>query len=585
MDATGLAIELFRLVIKTYEIFQKAIDFPESSSAIVLRLDVELTRLQLWGKHSGANRGVLVPDLAPFEPLIDRILTRLTSLLQDSAKLKEKYGLSPANELEAGVKRPTTRSKSFDQVKGALRAIVKTRGSTSSGEQESNSKPVVTALDRVRWAISSEAKFEQLVEDIRGYTNNLNELLRESQRAPLYQDWHRAEMQIVGAVDDTSSLQLMQEMAEGDISCQDMLTMALRKAIAINDSSSGRKGSVQILAKQDFDLPPDFRQLSRCIAMYHPRSPSSFPITQQPSYVLVEKKHYDDHISSEDRATLLSRLHRLITLLNTATPDERGLLPTCLGYWSEPDDNCWCLAYRCPFLPNCTLPPQKIAGRLISAQPVSLLKLLQSSSFKPALELRIKLATTLASVLSRLYGGQWLHKGIRSHNIVFPRSPSDAYDISAPLITGFEYSRQYSETVSIDIISQDFSQAVYRHPDYQGDVEARRSRYRMAYDVYSFGLLLAEIAWWVPMEKTYQDVMKKRSNMGSGFYAQHARGFMEEIIRRVGKELAFRVGTPYQKVVEWCLMQGQVNTPDKELVVDFYNNVVVPLEEVSKTFQ
>ncbi|KAI3615135.1 hypothetical protein WG66_016936 [Moniliophthora roreri] len=583
MDAAGLAIELFSLAIKTYEVFQKAIDFPDTSSAIVLRLDVELTRLQLWGKHSGASLGVLVLDLVPFEALIERILQRLTSLLQDTVELKERYGLAPIDDNGTGNKRPSIRSKSFNQVKGAFRAIVKTRANTADAGQSNDQQPQVSALDRVRWAISSETKFEQLVDDIRGYTNNLNELLRESQRTTLSHDWYRTEMQVVGAMDDASSLQLVQKMAQMDSSCQDMYTMALRKAIVLNDpNGSGRKGSVQILSKQDFDLPSDFRQLSRCIAMHHPRSSAALPITQT-SYILVEKKRYEAHISSEDKAALLSRLHRLITLLNTTTPSERGALPPCLGYWSEPDDNCWCLAYRCQFLPNSTLPPQKAEGRLTSAQPLSLLYLLQSSSFRPALELRVRLAATLSTVLSRLYGGQWLHKGIRSHNIVFPYSPLDAYDISNPMIAGFEYSRQYSEPASIDFIPQDFSQALYRHPDYQSDA-ASRNGYRMSYDVYSFGLLLAEIAWWVPMEKMYQDVMKKKSNLVSSFHSQQAEDFLKELIRRVGKEMAFRVGTPYQKVVEWCLKQGKSNAADKQLVVEFYTNVVVPLEEVSKTF-
>ncbi|KAK1231574.1 hypothetical protein PQX77_005308 [Marasmius sp. AFHP31] len=571
-DWVGLAINVFGLAIQAYEVFQQAIEFPESYSAVVLKLDVELTRLQLWGKHSGVSQGSLAPDLLPFESLIDRILRKLTNLLQDSARLKERYGLKPVEEVASN---PGSHSKPLIQLRSVLRSI--------AGRHKVNAPTTQTGtLERVRWAISSQEQFKELVEEIRSYTNSLNELLLASQRATLQHDWERAGIRIVGAVDDPSGLSLVRQMARENSNCQNLSTMASRKAIVENYANqigtvAGRSPN-QLLLRQDFELPSNYLSLSRCIALYSPKSPSPVPSTK--TYVLVEKKPFDSHIRSEDKIALLSRLHRLMTLLNTTSDNEQGMLTPSLGYWSE--DDCWCLVYRCPFVPSSTIPPQ-VVGSLTSAQPLSLLHLLQSSSFRPALEQRLALANNLAAVLSRLYGGQWFHKGVRSDNIVFPQSPSPAFDISRPVIVGFEYSRQYTEPASIDFVAQDFCQAVYRHPDYQGEA-ANRTGYRLSYDIYSFGLLLAEIAWWVPLEKVYQDVMRKKPGGGnlSEYRTPQAKSFMEEISRKVGKEMAFRVGTVYQKVIDWCLKQGMTFADDKDLAVDFYSNVVVPLETISK---
>ncbi|KAF9267862.1 hypothetical protein L218DRAFT_650824 [Marasmius fiardii PR-910] len=460
-DIVGLSIQLFSLAIKAYEVLQKAIEFPESYSALVLKLDVELTRLQLWGRHSGISQGLLLPGLAPLESLINRILQKLYDLLQDTDKLKEKYGLIPADEGTA-----ESESSRFHNVRNVLRSITgkpKITFDSSNRETQSINKIATMALGRVKWVISSERLFKQLVEDIRSYTNNLNELLQESQRTSLYQDWRRTAVELVGGVDDPSSLLLVRQMAKEDDICRDVFSMASRKAIAVNHSNP--ETPVQVLKKEDFILPANNNTLARFIALYNPKTPSPVPLDKL--YVLVERKRYTPVVSTEDKVALLSRLQRLISLLNTPSENDRGILPTSLGYWSEPENYCWCLVYQCPFSPSSTIPPQ-ITGSLTTAQPLSLLHLLQGS-FRPALELRWNLASHLATVLSRLYGGQWLHKAIRSDNIVFPHSSSPDFDVSFPHIVGFEYSRQYTEPVSIDFIPQEFSQALYRHPDYQGD--------------------------------------------------------------------------------------------------------------------
>lgn len=602
LGSVGFVGQVYSGAVQAYLTLQAAIDFPETAEKLVLQLEVERIRLQLWGENSGANEGILHPGVSPFEPLIKDILNKVTRLLHDSNKLKEDYGLVGSIEDDGGgASTGTQKSNAIDQVKVVFRAVFpvqdKRRKERSEGrpstldraetaEQDTAVQKGVSSFQRIRWAISSQSRFERLIRDIRGFTNNLNELLRESQQVSLSQDWRRLEIQMVADIDDTYTLQMVQAATQGDDNCRNMSTMARMKSIVsarrgmAQDTGRPADITVTVLSKHDFDLPVDFRTSSRCIALHKPRDLAVDKIND--AYVLIEKKHYDEDISSEDKAILLFRLHRLVSLLNSTSNDHAPLL-YCLGYWSEPESNCWCLAYLFP-VQSIPHPPTMLSAP-ISTQPLSLLHFLESKTCRPPLESRLVLASTIAGIFSQLYGSKWLHKGVRSENILFPFSAFGTSDISTPLIAGFEYSRQYTEQASIDHTPYNLSHAIYRHPHYQG---LAAKGYRMAYDVYSFGLVLAEIAWWIPL-KSFLQVSRGNASEGQPtpfgnqrFGAKEATQLSTMVISRLNKELAFRVGTAYKDVVRWCLcLGGHWEGSDKELAVEFYTNVVAPLEDAA----
>jgi hypothetical protein len=579
--------------IQAYLTLQRCIEFSDTSAKLLLQLDVQRIRLQLWGRNSGADESSLRPGLSPFEPLINDILNRITKLLQDSERLKGEYGLISrvtGNEEsdEHAISRRVQKRKAIDQVKNVLNVIFagsdKLRDNSSQSTHTSTSQP--SSYDRLRWAIVSQSRFEVLVGDLRYFVNSLNELLRESQQALLSQDWKLLELQMVTRIDDPRALDEILKATEGDATCRAMYSMAGRKLIVTarrGQPPSESEPIVTVLSRDDFDLPNDFHTLSRSIAVYNP--PKVTNVMERSVYVLIEKKGYDAGISPQDKGTLLLRLHRLIKLLNSPADDTAGLIP-CLGYWSEPNSTCWCIAYKFPLHPPnlpIQIPP--------STQPPSLLLFLSSSVFKPPLESRVVLARTIATTFSQLYGSQWLHKGVRSDNILFQYPLGGPYDISAPFIGGFEYSRQYTEEATIDRTPFDISHAMYRHPRYQG---LAAKGYKMAYDIYSLGLVFAEIAWWKPLSSLHSHSTSNSAKLPSQvdgpqgnqvvgpFGGEEASELKVAVIKRVRKELAFRVGTTYKGVVEWCLTCGDgLERSESELAVEFYTNVVVPLENVA----
>jgi hypothetical protein len=90
----------------------------------------------------------------------------------------------------------------------------------------------------------------------------------------------------------------------------------------------------------------------------------------------------------------------------------------------------------------------------------------------------------------------------------------------------------------------------------------------MAFDIYSFGLVLVEIGWWLPLDSFQTPGPRSDTSL------------MPTIMKWVEKDLAYKMGTPYKDVVEWCLTRDAGN--DVDLAVEFYTKVVVPLWDISR---
>jgi len=313
--------------------------------------------------------------------------------------------------------------------------------------------------------------------------------------------------------------------------------------------------------------------------------------------VLLEKKSYPSNISQTDFSLLSDRIERIVLLLNIQRADLRTL--RCIGYIHDSRASCWWIAFDYSTFTNIALSLRV---------PVSLLDLMMEKAFsQPPLEARLMLASCLANSLSGLFNSSWLHKSIRSENMLFPQLPNldstsrlGTHDLASPFLAGFEYSRQNMERSLGKPQNRDIARAIYRHPFYQGQ---NPGSYRIQYDIYSFGLVLVEIARWVPLDSFLPKVNSKKTGDKSpekprDFTEENGKELQKRVLHFVNKELAFRVGTSYRDAVLWCLTQvdEKINSELKQMMndgavvareadwrspLDFYNNVVVPLERLA----
>ncbi|CAH0050372.1 unnamed protein product [Clonostachys solani] len=186
------------------------------------------------------------------------------------------------------------------------------------------------------------------------------------------------------------------------------------------------------------------------------------------------------------RASLLAKL------LSIALPEDFRT-PPCRGFIDLRNAS-----------PN--TPPQPIL-RLVLKVPIrhdplevhifSLREILSSQPM-PSLSLRISLCCQLAECLSNFHAVDWLHKGLRSQNILFFGPDVGCVDLQKPYLTGLELSRPDGRPELTDVAKPNPEADLYRHPLVQGGENA--DAYRKSFDLYSLGVVLLEVACWSPIE-------------------------------------------------------------------------------------
>ena len=193
---------------------------------------------------------------------------------------------------------------------------------------------------------------------------------------------------------------------------------------------------------------------------------------------------------------------------------------------------------------------------------------------KWALEKKFALARQLARAVLYLHLAGWLHKGIRSNNVVFCADREDAVDLSEPFLVGFEYSRAEAARFETEtVVVADDADNAFRHPDTQG-VPTERGQYQRAFDVYSLGMVLLDIG-------SKRSVGNLRTKFVATTNTPSAPGFRDWLLREAIDSdvtgLAARVGSVYTEVVKTCL-KGTPVTSKAEFSTAFYVSILRPLQ-------
>lgn len=226
---------------------------------------------------------------------------------------------------------------------------------------------------------------------------------------------------------------------------------------------------------------------NRCEAEYQP---SGRP-TQR---VWIEWRVYDP-IHLAQPVLKPSRIDKLVALLSDSKLPELLRVPHCLGYFDDP--RCKENNYRRGRLGFVFEKPTAMGGL-----PISLQQVLKTKP-KPLLTERVALAEALAKSLMSLHSVNWLHKGLRSGNIIFfPEGHRDIIDVSCPYLSGFGYARPAFREDMTEVPSQNPEHDMYRHPKTHnlGPWEGRQG-FKRTFDIYSLGIILIEIANWQTIDE------------------------------------------------------------------------------------
>ncbi|CAN9146804.1 unnamed protein product [Alternaria sp. RS040] len=561
-EVAGVAISIAPIVFKTVaesmRILEDTIRFDDDTEDLVIRIETAKAHLSIWATRVGLVEGELVPALHPLSSLIVRTLKRIELPVTNLEQKGNRYGLELRDATDPESKKTSAMAM---QMRRSLHCVLR------KSDPKINLETLIQAEQLKE---SGTEKFEDFVNTLETHVSGLHNLVFEEQRKGVQREETRFNLHMVQEISNIERLTLLQNSSSNGRSLAevDVAHLAQCKAITLQGVPSlPRKPKTDDWSLVDTSLA-DLAKI-RFLKSGHDDPEVAY---------LYEKKEYDPNISEEDKDVLQGRIRKLVSL--RGKPGSQRHLQTlqAVGYTDDPDRHCWWIIFRFPLNPLDTL-------GTTASEPLSLRKLFDSP-FKPALETRYRLARRIVYTFAKLYGSDWMHKGINSDNIVFPqvystRTVAGFRQIETALVQGFGYSRQHTEAHTIDRgkVLHDLEAAIYRHPLYQGEAA---SGYQIHYDIYSLGLVLFEIALWSPLiallaarykpEKAPPIALAPDMKQ---FYEFEAKELHRRVNLRIDAEVAYRMGTKYKDAVHWCLnLKGPVTA------IDFYNTVAVPLDDI-----
>ncbi|KAK8075296.1 hypothetical protein PG997_009959 [Apiospora hydei] len=308
--------------------------------------------------------------------------------------------------------------------------------------------------------------------------------------------------------------------------------------------------------------------------------------------VWMEWRYYEPHVEERDNeedesiedsreppAFVHSRIARMADLLRSKDKPPEFCVPDCVGYVLDTEECRLGLVYE-PITP--------VLG--IMQPPVSLLDLL-SEKKKPSLTTRIRMGRLLASSIWYLHATQWLHKGLRSQNVVFetPVYFKSGLRSGPPrlVLCGFDYSRPAAIDETTERPVGNLWHEMYRHPNAQFDFprEGRRG-FRKLYDIYSLGVVLYEIGIWRPVHALL-GVDTQPSKPEYRLKTSTVKTVRSRLLAQDSlEELEAQTGSLYAGCVKSCL-SGDFTAEDNgsgdygnesRFVADFWENVLQKLE-------
>ncbi|KAF2269646.1 hypothetical protein CC78DRAFT_452780 [Lojkania enalia] len=554
IGAASITLQIFDGCLKGYRYFESATNMTAECESIKIRIMMEYSRLQQWGDASGLtdkNRHKQYDKkMRVNAALIEAILTEIRSelkLLRKASLKRNDLELSEADLFDSpqeGMLGDSSRHifsrrpiESIDLQKFEMifhspfipqekRRYPK--GINGIISMAKGTKAIVTQPKRMQWALRDKAKITASVDRLKGLVDHLQGMLDETQMQVLLDTTHETWMAMLQIQSSVEGMQKLLEAMQADD-----VQSAMPDSVRLSEAST-LVGSVttttqhnvlrnepqtfyerltffSIVAAKQLELheshieggyettwsnlrisqteftnlqqtEPKLVRSSRTFASYQGRTvwiewkpyiPVRPPITS-PEQVAT-KKGPDPFV--------LKNVERLVWLLRTPNRPEEFCVPVCNGYFVEEGRNCFGIVYELKDQTTGVDKPTSLFERLLDKPPT--------------LQERIRIARRLARCLMHLHAVNWLHKGIRSSNILFADSgsevPKDIY------ISGLEYARPDEAGLTNTAPVEDLSWGEYLHPGYLGP--NRRKGYRKTYDIYSLGIVLLEIAHWRPAER------------------------------------------------------------------------------------
>ncbi|KAK8078708.1 hypothetical protein PG994_002515 [Apiospora phragmitis] len=266
---------------------------------------------------------------------------------------------------------------------------------------------------------------------------------------------------------------------------------AIRAAAAVKQirlciGADQREDEIQPPQKETRSTIPPLRNLKRTLRPFGGKA-LEYRGLEFASYdkqqVLVQWK-----VAEDDQWPKYADQMKSLTVVLVSLSDQSFRCLPCLGYYSAESRGRHGLIFS---LPNSS-GPWKMA---------SLSHIIEQQTRVP-LNRRLHVSRALAETVLQLHTAGWLHKNLRSENVIF-LGASDASDEdmlrSEPFVMGYDSARPDTTDAAAAFTQSpepDLMADLYRHPQARG---LGRETFQKRFDMYALGCMLLEIMCWEPL--------------------------------------------------------------------------------------
>ncbi|KAI2993913.1 hypothetical protein CBS147346_10788 [Aspergillus niger] len=564
LGALSLSFQVFAGCVKGFSILSAASCFGKDASFIQTMLNVEEYRFVLWADIVGLTSQdcKILPqiNMALAEVLMIQLKEKL-----DDGKLKQNYNLE-LNSTPSPSPSPSTKTHSSnvdaksDRSRGILAKAISDERRAEILERAKIIQGQNNLPRRLWWAVQDRSKFQNLVRDLRDIVNSLWSLVEPVRQLELSQQVERTLSLAIRISNDIEGLKGLQASFQGQTSLRPneavLFNAAHLKAVREElqddeDNPHGAPKSVcqEPLPKLSLSRTAELQPHLLKIGANRSASETIVPAVYDGKPVLAESKRVHPRM----KAKLKIRAENLSKLLSLPKSEFFSTLH-CIGFLEASEE--FIFLYDYPPGTDTGVPPQSLQG------------LLRDSKMKPlSVTSRLELALAICRTVLTVHTAGWLHKNIRSENIIFfgnteSSGDADAANLKSPYLAGFTFSRTNSAVEISDQVSEHPLRDIYRHPHSLGQ---SCMPFAMYMDLYSLGMVLVEIAEWRPLKHTIKKHVDV-TNSVVDIQLQQLIGIQDWLLREQinSGRIGFRMGDVFEKGVYSLMEPRALEDRDQE---------------------
>lgn len=527
----GFSAALFHACIQGLIILSKARSFGRDISGIRLMIELEQHKLYTWAEEVGLlqeSPALLVS--AQRAHLVPKILEHLRELFSDLERLKSDYGLHLQETAEEIFE--------LDESESAFERLGIAESDHSRPIQMKVFKERKKPWKMLKWVAFDEQKVRKLMDQVKMFISELQQILSLERQAKMDKT---IDAILRTAVQNTANEQDLDMLGQdyGRATSHEAIAAAARfkkqgLLLGVLDAgkmqhelklrrrnsppmSNARRSSHQSLiprysnsdltamrlSAKRLNISTSTIQDARAIAYYE----------NEP--VLLEFRKQN----GLDRDAMKDKMCKVSEFLKDLDPSFHGL--SCRGYVKIFDR--YAFVFHLPaHLRFSKIESSKIANpnKVQQAPAFRALRDLFGEATQPSLNVRVSFAITILETLVQLHTSGWLHKELRSDNVLFilnPRISNSSTDdfLCSPLyLTGYVCARADDPHEATEPRESELEADLYRYPASIGQF---RDPYRKAFDIFSVGCILLELGLWCSLSGIVQKAPSRLQSNGSHY--------------------------------------------------------------------